>query len=41
MSETTSWLPAPAVDFNLTMRLYAPKAEVLDGRWAPPPVKRA
>jgi len=22
------------------MRLYAPKAEALNGSWAPPPVKR-
>ena len=25
---------------GVTMRLYAPKPEVLDGRWAPPPIKR-
>jgi hypothetical protein len=37
----SNWLPAPAGDFNLCMRLYAPKGEVLDGRWAPPVVKRA
>ena len=23
---------------NMTMRLYAPKAEALDGRWVPPAV---
>src|ERR1700730_15760902 len=33
-----NWLPAPKGPFNLTMRLYAPKAEALTGRWNPPPV---
>jgi hypothetical protein len=37
----SNWLPAPGKGtLGVTMRLYAPKAEVLDGRWAPPTVKR-
>ena len=36
----SNWLPAPTDAFNLTMRLYAPKLEVLDGRWAPPAIKK-
>jgi hypothetical protein len=37
----SNWLPAPTGDFNLTMRLYAPKVEVVDGRWVPPAIKRS
>ena len=33
-----NWLPAPKGPFNLTMRLYAPKADALTGKWNPPPV---
>lgn len=36
----SNWLPAPAGDFNLTMRVYSPRAQVLDGSWAPPAIKR-
>lgn len=35
------WLPAPAAGpIGVTMRLYAPRAEALDGRWHPPAVRR-
>jgi hypothetical protein len=37
---TSNWLPAPTGEFTLCARLYYPKREVLDGTWAPPPVKR-
>jgi hypothetical protein len=36
----SNWLPAPADAFNLTMRVYYPQGQVLDGSWAPPAVKR-
>jgi hypothetical protein len=36
-----NWLPAPKGPFNLTMRLYAPKAEALTGKWNPPSIARA
>ncbi len=37
----SNWLPSPDSGvLGMTMRLYAPKAEVLNGSWAPPPVRR-
>jgi hypothetical protein len=36
----SNWLPVPRGPLGVTMRLYAPKAPVLDGRWVPPPIKR-
>ncbi len=36
-----NWLPAPLGPLGITMRLYAPKREVLNGSWNPPPVHRA
>lgn len=35
-----NWLPAPKAAFQPTMRIYSPRAEVLDGTWAPPPFKK-
>jgi hypothetical protein len=37
----SNWLPAPASSpFTMNLRLYWPKAEVLDGTWSPPPVSK-
>ena len=37
----TNWLPAPRQGgMLLALRLYAPRKEVADGTWAPPPVRR-
>jgi len=36
----SNWLPAPKGPLGITMRLYAPRMEVLNGRWVPPPIKR-
>jgi hypothetical protein len=40
-SGSSNWLPAPEGGFNLCARLYYPKQEVLDGGWAPPPLRKA
>ncbi|MHC4573312.1 MAG: DUF1254 domain-containing protein [Planctomycetota bacterium] len=36
----SNWLPAPEGLLGVTMRIYWPQAEALDGRWNPPAVKR-
>jgi hypothetical protein len=36
----SNWLPAPTGPLGVTMRLYAPKREVLDGQWRPPAVQK-
>jgi hypothetical protein len=35
-----NWLPAPDGAMTLVIRLYAPRSEVLNGRWAPPVLQR-
>jgi hypothetical protein len=39
-ADTANWLPAPAGNFNLTMRFYGPEAPILDGAHRPPAVQR-
>ena len=37
----SNWLPSPDGGIlGLTMRLYAPKLQALDGRWVPPAIER-
>lgn len=35
-----NWLPAPEGDFALSLRTYLPKKELLDLKWAIPPIER-
>ncbi|OHC26614.1 MAG: hypothetical protein A2Y50_12440 [Pseudomonadales bacterium RIFCSPLOWO2_12_59_9] len=40
-AKQANWLPAPASGaLGVTMRLYAPRPEALDGSWIPPAVQR-
>lgn len=36
----SNWLPAPAGSFNLCLRLYWPKDDMLNGTWVPPAVRK-
>ena len=37
----SNWLPAPkSGELNITMRLYSPRIDALDGRWNPPAIRR-
>jgi hypothetical protein len=37
----SNWVPAPKDEFSLYIRSYWPKAEILEGRWTPPVVKKS
>lgn len=39
--QEANWLPAPTGALGVTMRLYAPRPEVLNGGWVPPVVRKA
>ena len=39
-AQVANWLPVPEGNFVVTMRLYLPRDEALDGRWNPPPARR-
>jgi hypothetical protein len=36
----SNWLPAPKDNFNVMLRVYWPKQEMLERRWEPPAVQR-
>ena len=35
-----NWPPAPKGPFNLSMRIYSPTSDAINGKWDPPPVKK-
>jgi len=42
VDKQANWLPSPkSGKLGLTMRLYAPKPQVIDGRWSPPAIRRS
>jgi len=38
--KSANWLPAPSGRFNVILRLYWPKAEVVERRWVPPGIRK-
>jgi len=39
-NKEANWLPAPAGDFNILLRVYWPKEEMINGSWTPPAVNK-
>ncbi len=39
-AKVANWLPAGPEDFNLSLRMYWPKGDVIAGKWVPPAVVR-
>lgn len=39
-TKQSNWLPSPAGRFVVTLRLYLPKDEYLNGKWKLPPIER-
>jgi len=40
-SKRANWLPAPAGNYYLVLRLYGARPEVIDGKWTPPPIQKS
>jgi hypothetical protein len=38
--QASNWLPAPKGPFNVILRVYWPKQELIDGRWNPPGIRK-
>lgn len=36
----SNWLPAPKGDFNVLLRVYWPKEEMVNGSWIPPAIRK-
>jgi hypothetical protein len=39
--QESNWLPAPKGTFNVILRVYWPRQELIDGRWNPPGIRTA
>jgi hypothetical protein len=39
-NQESNWLPSVSGNYQLTLRMYWPKSEILEGRWSPPVIER-